>query len=44
MGEEFVPKEVGEGVGETGKDAEEVGFEGSDGALDGIAAMNTSRD
>ena len=43
LGEKLVPKEVWEGAGETGEDAEEVGLEGSDGALGGIAAMDVRR-
>ena len=43
MGEKLVPKEVWEGAGEASKDAEAVGFEGSDGSLGGIAAMDIRR-
>ena len=39
----LVPKEVGEGFGEAGEDAEEVDFEGLDGTLDGVAAMDAGR-
>ena len=40
MRQKLIPKEVGESFGETGNDAEEVGFEGTDGALGSIAAMD----
>ena len=33
LGKQLVPKEVGEGTGEAGEDAEEVDFEGSGGTL-----------
>ena len=39
MKQKLVPKEVGEGFGEAGKDTEEVGFGSSDRALGGVAAM-----
>ena len=41
--EQLVPKEVGEGAGEAGEDAEEVGFEGSNGTFGGVAAMDVRR-
>ena len=40
LGKKLVPKEVGEGAREAGDDAEEVGFEGEDGALDDVATMD----
>ena len=40
MREKLFPKEGGEGFGEAGKYAEEVGFEGSDGAFSGIVVMD----
>ena len=43
MGGKLVPKKVGEGDGETGEDAEEVGFKGLDGALGGVAVMDARR-
>ena len=43
LGEKFAPKEVGEGDGEIGEDAEEVGFGGSDGVLGGVATMDVRR-
>ena len=43
LGKKLVPKEVGEGAGEAGKDAEEVGFEGLDGELGDVATMDVWR-
>ena len=43
LGKKRVPKEVGEGTGKTSEDADEVGFEGLDGALGDVTAMDVWR-
>ena len=40
LGKKLVPKEVGEGAREASEDAEEVGFEGSNGALGSVTTMD----
>ncbi len=44
MGKEQVPKVTGEGRRQTGNDGKEVGLEGLNGTLGGIAKMDIWRD
>ena len=42
--EELVPEEVGEGIGDAGKDGKEVSFKSVDGAFRYVAEMYTRQD
>ena len=44
LGEKEIPQELGEGGVSAGKDVQEVGLEGLDGALRGVAAVDVRRD
>ena len=42
--EELIPEEVGEGIGDAGKDGKEVRFESKDGTFNDIVAMDIWQD